>query len=263
MPVDGAFSTQMLPNDSAPRLISQLPATGVVDFRGKVALVMGAGSLIGRAVIQAFVAKGVKVFAVGADPKELEELYSGFSRASCIVMPCTNPSAADMEAVVQRCLDAFGNIDFLINGSLPQSASDFLEISSEEFARIYHEAVTCALLTMRFVIPHMVGRGTGAIVNMSSLAAHRYLRPEAAHAASAAAVNALTMQTAAEFAHQGIRCNAIMSTSTDQFSKQEAEDYSVGIADAALQLCSEKSRYTNGHLLTLDMSASARMLVNI
>lgn len=144
--------------------------------------------------------------------------------------------------------------------------------------------VTGVYLTCRAVVPMLLERGGGAIVNVSSLSAIQAIRPELAYAASKGALNALTINLALEFADRSIRCNAILPGLIDtpmvrHFLSEQMDAAAVetalaarhrvsptgrmgrpeDVAELAVFLASDRARYINGVLLPLDAGLQYRL----
>jgi len=248
MPVDGAFTQQVLPHAKGAVPLKPLPPpTAPVNsssrLAGKVAIVTGASSDFGRAITALFRTHGATIFTDSEKGME---------------------TAEEVEALVAKCKAQQGKVNILVNGGGIVSSGKGLEATSPaDFVQFYRRKATVNMYTMRFAIPQMLEAGGGAIVNISSISALRYVEPDLAGAAAAGSVNTQTVQTAAEFADRGIRCNALIPF---VFGSQKGAPISAGhtadIAMAALHLCSDEARYTNGQLINVDMSAGMRVTVN-
>merc|ERR1712226_776944 len=108
----------------------------------------------------------------------------------------------------------------------------------------------------------MLERGGGAIVNLLPIAGFRWTKPESAVAAAGGSATTTTIQTAAEFAPKGIRCNGLIPFALSP-EGAGSEGFKADVAQAALYLCSEESRYINGQLINVDMSQASRVSVNM
>jgi len=253
MPVDGAFTQQVLPHEKGAAPLKPLPPpTAQLDsssrLAGKVAIVTGASSDFGRAITALFGMHGATVFTeinAWGNEKGME-------------------TPEDVEDLVAKCKTRHGKVNILVNaGGIVSSGKGLEATSPADFVQFYRSKASVNLYTMRFAIPQMLEAGGGAIVNISSISALRYVEPDLAGAAAAGSVNTQTVQTAAEFADRGIRCNALIPF---VFGSQKGAPISAGhtadIAMAALHLCSDEARYTNGQLINVDMSAGMRVTVN-
>ncbi len=176
---------------------------------GRVAVVTGTSSGLGRRFAQVLDAAGASVVLAARRHEENTELARGLRDA--LAVPCDITSAADRQAVVDRALDRFGRIDVLVN-----NAGDAVSVPAEDEsvdALIGLLAVnTVGVFALcQLVGRHMLQRGRGSIVNIASLSAlaslDRY--PLAGYVASKTAVVGLTRELAAQWASRGVRVNAI------------------------------------------------------
>lgn len=185
---------------------------------GKVALVMGAGSSgpgwgNGKAAAVAFARAGAKVFAMDRDAAALADtrahIVSGGGECADMVADITDPAA--VAATVAGCLENFGRIDILHNNVGVVAPGGVTRLKETDWERLFAVNARGTMLSCRHVIPHMVEQGGGTIINISTIAAVRYLGfAYSAYDASKAAVNAMTRGIAAEFGPKGIRANVIL-----------------------------------------------------
>jgi NAD(P)-dependent dehydrogenase (short-subunit alcohol dehydrogenase family) len=186
-------------------------------LEGKVAIVAGAGSIAegwgnGKATAVLFAREGARVFAVDRDLEAARETEAiiraegGEGRAHQADVAV----AAEVDAMVEACLAAYGRTDVLFNNVGIQIVGGPLEISEQEFERLMAINVKSMYLTCRAVIPVMLRQGGGAIVNNASTAGIRYTYPNVGYAASKGAVRQLTQSIGVQYASQGIRCNAVL-----------------------------------------------------
>ncbi|HTF49388.1 MAG TPA: SDR family oxidoreductase [Pseudonocardia sp.] len=248
-------------------------------FAGKVALVTGGGSGIGRAVALALGGEGAVVAVAGrteanlADTVRLIEEAGGTATAITADVTSERDVAAMVDTVVRRAdgLDiAFNNAGVLAPGALA-------DLDEADWLRTLSTNVTGVWLSMKYEIRHMRGHGGGVIVNTSStLGPHIRVPGVGAYSASKAAVSALTRTAALEYAADGIRVNAIspgpmettMSLLPGETEAERAARLKRAIpagrpgtmseaASAVLWLASDDAGFTVGHDLVLDGGASA------
>ncbi len=184
----------------------------MLKFRGKVVLVTGAASGMGRAIAIRFAAEGASVVLCDVLDAEgagaADEIAEGggialFSRLDV-------SSATDWQATVDTTLDRFGTVDVLINnaGISGTAVEDVLDL--EAWERLLGINAKGAFLGTHFVIPVMRKAQRGAIVNMSSIsAAVGQKNVHFGYNASKAAITLLTKSTAVQFGRDGIRCNSV------------------------------------------------------
>ncbi len=177
-------------------------------FRGKTVLITGAASGIGRATAGIFAREGANIVAADIDAAGAGETAAGVT-AIAVAGDVTRRSAVD--AMVAAGIEAFGGIDFLFNSAgAAGRRAPFLDIDAALWRETYALNVDGTFHTMQAVLPHMLDRGDGVIVNMASMAHRRGGPGHSIHYASAkGAVVTMTMGVAREFADRGIRALSI------------------------------------------------------
>src|SRR5579862_322105 len=183
------------------------------EFQGKVALVTGGTSGIGRAAAIAYAREGAKVVVAGRRVSEGEETVR-LIRAKggeAMFVPTDVSQEAQVKNLVGRTLEQFGRLDFAFNNAgVEQAPTPFLEQKVETYDQIMDINVKGVWLSMRHEIPAMLKSGGGAIVNTSSVAGVAAFPGMEVYAASKHAVIGLTKSAAVEFGKQGIRINAVL-----------------------------------------------------
>lgn len=183
--------------------------------KDKTVLVTAAGQGIGRATAIAFAAAGARVIATDINETTLAETggMSGIETRRLDVL-----DNADIVATVA----AVGPVDVLFNGAGFVHAGSILEMPDADFDFAMDLNVRSMIRTIRAVLPAMIERGGGAIVNMSSVASSIKGVPNRfAYSTTKAAVVGLTKSVAADYVGQGIRCNAICPGTVESPSLQE------------------------------------------
>lgn len=175
---------------------------------GRVALVTGAGSGIGRAIAQLLAREGAVVAAAG---RRRETLAETARQADGEVVPVTIDvtDEASVRRGVDEVLGRFGHLDILVNNAGIGTTKSVVEVEPDEWERVFAVNVRGVYLCTRAVLPAMLERRTGAIVNVASALGLVGVPKRAAYAASKGAVIALTKQVAVEYAPAGIRCNCV------------------------------------------------------
>src|SRR4051794_27500248 len=256
-------------------------------LKGKVAMVVGAGSIgpgwgNGKATAVTFAREGAQVFCVDRNAKAAQEtvdiITSEGGRASAFTADVSK--AGDVEATVAACLKTYGRIDVLDNNVGIAEMGSVVEVAEAEWDRVFAVNLKSAYLAMKHVIPVMQRQGGGSIINISSIASIRHLGISyVTYATTKAAMNQMTRTTAVEFARQHIRVNTIlpglMKTPMVEHSAGLAASYAKGdieamwrardaqvpmghmgdawdVANAALYLASDESRYVTGIELVVD-----------
>ncbi len=182
-------------------------------FHGKTILITGAASGIGRATAAIFAREGANVMAADIDGAGAEQTAEAVRKAGAgaqaVAADVTDRPA--VEAMVAAGIAAFGGIDFLFNSAgAAGRRAPFLEIDAALWRDTHALNVDGTFHAMQAVLPHMLERGAGVIVNMASMAHRRGGPGHSVHYASAkGAVVTMTMGVAREFADRGVRCLSI------------------------------------------------------
>lgn len=182
---------------------------------GKTVLTTAAGQGIGRATALAFAAAGARVIATDINETALAE----FSKTAGIETRLLDVLKEDQ---VRETVEAIGPVDVLFNGAGFVHSGTILEMKDEEFDFAVDLNVRSMIRTIRAVLPSMIERGGGAIVNVASVASSMKGVPNRfAYATTKAAVIGLTKAVAADYVGQGIRCNAICPGTVESPSLEE------------------------------------------
>lgn len=187
----------------------------MADLSGKVALVTAAAQGIGRASVEAFAATGCRVIATDINVGKLAELEgrSGIETRALNVLD---------DEMVGKAMAEIGRVDVLFNCAGVVHNGTILEASFDDLDFAFNLNVKAQMRTIRAVLPGMLERGDGAIVNMSSVASSVTSPPSRfVYATTKAAVIGLTKSVAKDFVGRGIRCNAICPGTVDSPSLQE------------------------------------------
>jgi NAD(P)-dependent dehydrogenase (short-subunit alcohol dehydrogenase family) len=248
------------------------------DFKGKHVLVTGAGGGIGRAIVCAFAAHGADVACVDLTMKiatsAAQAVESHGSKGLAIACDVRDPGA--ISAAVENTLGAFGKIDVLVNLAGKGILKPALDFTLSDWSHMVDTYLRGTFLFCQAVGGFMVKRGSGSIINISSVASVVALgRGTAPYAAVKAGVNALTRELALEWAKNGVRVNAIAPCQIDtpqlesvlkdsQFVGEELMETWLDaiplgrlgqpeeIAGPCLFLASDASSLITGHVLMAD-----------
>jgi NAD(P)-dependent dehydrogenase (short-subunit alcohol dehydrogenase family) len=240
-------------------------------FSGKVALVTGGTSGIGKATALAFARSGAKVVLSGRREKEGAEVVRQIEKlgGDAAFIRTDIAKDTDVKAMIDFTVEKFGRLDVAFNNAGVEWKGQLEQVTEAEYRRIFDVNVWGVLNSMRHEIPVMIKNGGGAVVNTSSVAGHVGLAQVSIYIASKHAVEGLTKSVALEFAKQNIRINAIApgviaTEMFDRFAGDELRDQllsiipvgrvgaSEEIAEAVLYLCSDAAKFTTGTSLVVD-----------
>ena len=176
---------------------------------GKSALITGAARGIGLAFAKAYVAEGARVAIADIDDALAQAAALSIGKAAVAVhMDVADQTSID--AGVAATIDAFGQIDILINNAAIFSAAPISDVTRQDYTRVFDINVAGTLFTLQAVSEHMIERGIqGRIINMASQAGHRGEALVAHYCATKAAVISYTQSAALALASHGVRVNAI------------------------------------------------------
>lgn len=247
------------------------------EFKGKTVFITGAASGIGEAQAIAFLENGANVFALDTDEGGLLDLKKQQgSRFSYQVGTVSNND--DVKQAVESALSTFGNIDILLNtAGVLDGYKKTLETDEVLWNHIMDTNVKGTYFVTNTVLPHMLERKSGVIVNMASIAGLVAGGGGAAYTASKHAIIGYTKQTDYDYCREGIRVNAIapgaIQTAMNKadfegdgkMAKWVAEETPAGrwaqpdeVAGLTLYLASQASDYIHGTVIPMDGGWIAR-----
>jgi 2-keto-3-deoxy-L-fuconate dehydrogenase len=176
-------------------------------FAGRCALVTGAGSGIGQQITRQLLDEGARVVGADLDPAGVPD--------GAVAVRADVSDAADVRELFRVAGERLGRIDVLFNNAGIGSTTSVLDSTVEEWEQVFAVNVRGVFLCSKQVLPQMLERGGGVIVNTASVAGMIGLRDRAAYCASKGAVIALTKQVAVQWAGSGIRCNCVCPGTVD------------------------------------------------
>lgn len=250
-------------------------------FEGKTALVTGSGSGIGRATALAFAREGANVVIADLSPSGGEETLQIIQNGggSAIFIETDVTKAMDVESMVNKSVSTYGNLDCAFNnaGITGEVMATVVDYPEEMWDRVILTNMKGTFLCMKYELPLMVEKKSGAIVNMASVAGLVGTRTSPAYTASKHGVVGLTRAAALDYAAAGIRINAVcpgvthtplIDTFLELVPEMEAvytDMHPMGrlgepdeIAGAVLWLCSDAASFVTGHTLSVDGGSVAQ-----
>jgi NAD(P)-dependent dehydrogenase (short-subunit alcohol dehydrogenase family) len=242
------------------------------DFSGRVAIVTGAASGIGRASALAFARAGASVVVADVDEdggRETEALIRAMG-TEVRFAPTDVSSADDVRRMVDATVGVFGRLDYAHNNAGVAAAQhDVAELPEEEWDRVQGVMLRGVYLCMKYELPHLLATG-GAIVNTASGAGLVGYPGQSPYVSSKHGVLGLTKSAALEYGHRGVRVNAVCPgtvltpmveavTELPGLEEQLVALHPIGrigtpdeVANAVLWLCSDDASFVLGHALAVD-----------
>ncbi len=235
---------------------------------GRVAIVTGGAQGIGEACVRRFAREGAKLVIADTDAQRGQALAT---ELGATWLPCDVGDKAQVDAVVARALADHGQIDILVNNAGILRSADFLDITEADFDAVLRVNIKGAFLMGQAVARAMARRGTGAIVNMSSINGTLAIPTIASYNVSKGGINQLTRVMALALADKGIRVNAVApgTIATEMAAKavlatEEARIKVMSrtpmkrlgepseVADVVAWLASDAASYVTGEIVVVD-----------
>lgn len=244
-----------------------------MKLAGKVALVTGGASGIGRVCVELFAQEGARVVFADLDGSAGRATCDAVKARGfpCLFVQTDVGEASEVERFVQTAIEAHGRIDVLYNNAGGSTTRDgpVTRTPFDEFWSKIRVDLFGTWLGCHYAIPHMIAGGGGAVVNASSMYALKGIPNRDAYTAAKGGITALTRSMAVEFAPHKVRVNAVAAagTLTDRvvrrmqaggISQKVLDAHLLGLADpldvarAVLYLASDDARSTTGHVLAVD-----------
>jgi NAD(P)-dependent dehydrogenase (short-subunit alcohol dehydrogenase family) len=245
-----------------------------ISFENKFALVIGAASGLGLATAKAFAESGASVVLADTNEKAVRSAAEELSAQGhkTLAIKCDVADDAQVEAMVERTVAAFGGLDAAYNNAGVQNIiAEAADASRKDFDRVMGVNLRGVWSCMKFELRQMIKQGSGAIVNCSSIGGLVGSAKRGTYQASKHGVLGLTKSAALDYAARGIRINAVCpgiihTSMLDKMMETQADalnamlkDVPIGrlgrpeeIASAVLWLCSSAASLMVGHALSVD-----------
>jgi NAD(P)-dependent dehydrogenase (short-subunit alcohol dehydrogenase family) len=246
------------------------------QLTGKVALVTGGASGIGRATALKFAREGTKLIIADMNEEGGQQTVHMITEqgGDAIFVQTDVTQATAVEALISKAVETYGRLDCAHNnaGVTQQAYTPTAEFPEDDWHRVLAVNLTGVWLCMKYEIPQMLKHGGGAIVNTASVAGLVGLAGRSAYVASKHGVVGITRTAALEYARQGIRVNCVcpgyirtpMVAYVLQHEGAELEQRMVAreplgrlgtpeeVAAAVVWLCSDAASFVTGHTMTVD-----------
>ncbi|HKY89969.1 MAG TPA: SDR family oxidoreductase [Nevskiaceae bacterium] len=245
------------------------------DLSGRIAIVTGGASGIGRATALALARAGAAVVVADIDADGAHQVVHALSAEGGrgLALHVDVSDAPQVVAMVTSAVKAYGRVDILVNNAadlrLLAEDRDLLASNVDVWERSYRSNQQSVMLATQQVLPHMLARKKGAIVNISSVDGELGDTTKIAYGMNKAAINLLTLCVATAYGQQGVRCNAILpglvmtplavaavGPAQRPIWESNIRAPHLGtpeeIADVVHFLASDAASYVNGQLLKVD-----------
>jgi 3-oxoacyl-[acyl-carrier protein] reductase len=251
-----------------------------MSLKGKVAIVTGAGTGVGKATTKRLFSEGCKVVLIGRDRSKLTRVISELnSKKNLLAVKADITKEADVVNVIEESISAFDTIDILVNNAgILNDPTPFHDTSDEQWMDLINTNLIGTFRTTKVVLPIMMKKRSGSIVNISSLQGIRSIQnvPLSVYGATKAGVIMFTKSIAVEYGEYGIRSNCVAPATIrspmiepflqDKQAKKTLESSfplrTIGgpedISGAVVYLCSDDAKWVTGTILTVDGGMSAK-----
>ncbi|SOC37567.1 3-oxoacyl-ACP reductase FabG [Ureibacillus acetophenoni] len=239
-------------------------------LKDKVAIITGGANGIGRAAVETFSSEGAKVVIADFAEEQGKQLESELREKNLDVLfvQLNVASKESVQSMVDTVLSNYGTIDILVNNAGITKDAMLVKMTEEDFDRVIDVNLKGVFNCTQAVVPHMIEKGYGKVINTSSVSGVYGNVGQTNYAATKAAVVGMTKTWAKELGRKGINVNAVApgftKTSMTEKMPEKVLNYMESIvslqrlgvpkdiANAYLFLASDESSYVNGHVLNVD-----------
>jgi NAD(P)-dependent dehydrogenase (short-subunit alcohol dehydrogenase family) len=251
-----------------------------MSLKGKVAIVSGAGTGVGKATTKRLFSDGAKVVLIGRDRSRLTKVISDLNgKKNLLAVKADITKEADVINVIEETVSAFDTVDILVNNAgILNDPTPFHKMTDEQWMSLINTNLIGTFRTTKAVLPIMMEKKRGSIVNISSLQGIRSILnvPFSVYGVTKAGVIMFTRTIAVEYGEYGIRCNCVAPSTIrspmiepylqDKQAKKTLESSfplrRIGdpedISGAVSYLCSDDAKWITGTVLTVDGGMSAK-----
>lgn len=251
-----------------------------MSLKGKVAIVSGAGTGVGKATTKRLFLEGCKVVLIGRDRSRLTKVISELNgKKNLLAVKADITKEADVINVIEETISAFDTIDILVNNAgILNDPTPFHKMTDEQWMALINTNLIGTFRTTKAVLPVMMEKRQGSIVNISSLQGIRSIVnvPFSVYGVTKAGVIMFTRTIAVEYGEYGVRSNCVAPSTIrspmiepylqDKQAKKTLESSfplrRIGdpedISGAVAYLCSDDAKWITGTVITVDGGMSAK-----